>query len=172
MLLGSVERVYRSTEVLIDFFRSTPATAMFPLFLIIFGIGDVASISVAAFACSLVIVFSTAYGVFQARVTRINAVRVMGATRLRILREVVFFDALPQIFVGIRMGVSLALVIIVVAEMFIGAQAGIGKRIIDAQIVFDLPLMYAAILLSGLMGYGLNLLLVAVEKRVIHWSGT
>ncbi|MGH8619387.1 MAG: ABC transporter permease [Burkholderiales bacterium] len=172
ILLGSMKRVYRSTEALIDFFRSTPATAMFPLFLIIFGIGDVASLSVAVFACALVIVFNSAYGVFQARLTRISAARIMGASRAQILRHVLFFDALPQIFVGIRTAVSLSLVIIVVAEMFIGARSGIGKRIIDAQIVFDLPLMYAAILLSGAMGYGLNLLLVAIEKRVIHWSGT
>lgn len=171
ILLGSMERVYRSLEAVFDFFRSTPATAMFPMFLVIFGLGDFASIAVASFAAWLLIVLNSAYGVLNARETRRNAAKVMGAGRLRMLRDVLLFDAMPQVFVGLRVGISLALVVIVVAEMFIGARDGIGKRIIDAQMVYNLPLMYGAILLSGVRGYGLNAVIVLVEKKFIHWSG-
>ncbi len=171
ILLGSMAKLYRASEMLIDFFRSTPATAMFPLFLVIFGLGDFASIAVAAFAAWLVMLLNSAYGVLHSRETRQNAARVMGATGWRLLRDVLFFDAMAQIFIGLRVAVSLALVVIVVAEMFIGARNGIGKQIIDAQIVYDLPLMYGSILLSGLMGYLLNALIIFVERRFIHWSG-
>jgi NitT/TauT family transport system permease protein len=120
ILLGSSEKVYRSVEFLIDFFRSTPASAMFPLFLVLFGVGDRTKISVAAFGAALVILFNVAYGVMNARKTRLLAAKVMGASRIRVLFDVMLLESLPQTFVGLRNSVSLALVIIVVAEMFIG----------------------------------------------------
>ena len=83
IVLGSSEKVYRSVEFLIDFFRSTPASAMFPLFLVLFGVGDRTKISVAAFGAALVILFNVAYGVMNARKTRILAAKVMGASPLR-----------------------------------------------------------------------------------------
>src|SRR3954471_24982717 len=145
ILLGSSEKLYRSVEFLIDFFRSTPASAMFPLFLVLFGVGDRTKISVAAFGASLVILFNVAYGVMNARKTRILAAKVMGASRVRVLWDVMLLESLPQTFVGLRNGVSLALVIIVVAEMFIGSQDGLGHSVFEAQQLFEMPRMYAAI---------------------------
>jgi ABC-type nitrate/sulfonate/bicarbonate transport system permease component len=171
IVLGAKESVYRSVEFNIDFFRSTPATAMFPLFMLLFGLGEFTKIALAAFAAFLVIVFNTAYGVMNARQTRILAARSMGASNLRIFKDVIFFETLPQTFVGLRTAVSLALVVIVVAEMFIGASDGLGHRIIDAQISYQLTDMYGSILVAGGMGYGLNLLFLIVEKLLIHWSG-
>ena len=171
IVLGAKAAVYRSVEFLIDFFRSTPATAMFPLFLLLFGLGDLAKIAVAAFAAWLVIVFNVAYGVMNARQTRILAARSMGASSLRIFKDVIFYETLPQTFVGLRTAVSLALVVIIVAEMFIGATDGIGHRIIDAQISYSLTDMYGSILIAGAMGYGLNLALLLIERALIHWSG-
>ena len=66
-LLGSSTKIYRSVEFVVDFFRSTPASAVFPLFLVIFGVGDNTKIMVAAFGASLVILFNVAYGVMNAR---------------------------------------------------------------------------------------------------------
>ena len=171
IVLGSSERVYRSLEFVIDFFRSTPASAMFPLFLILFGVGDETKISVAAFGAVLVILFNVAYGVMNARKTRLLAAKVMGASRLRVLFDVMLLESLPQTFVGLRNGVSLALVIIVVAEMFIGSQDGLGHSVFEAQQLFDMPRMYAAIFAAGVLGYGLNLLFMLVERQFVHWSG-
>lgn len=171
ILLGSSDKLYRSVEFIIDFFRSTPATAVFPLFLVFFGVGDKTKIAVAAFGASLVILFNTAYGVMNARKTRLLAARVMGASKLRVLVDVTLWESLPQTFVGIRSGVSLALVIVVVAEMFIGSRDGLGHSILDSQLLFDMPKMYAAIFLSGALGYGLNAVFLSVERRFIHWGG-
>jgi ABC-type nitrate/sulfonate/bicarbonate transport system permease component len=171
IVLGANESVYRSLEFVIDFFRSTPATAMFPLFLLLFGFGDFSKISVAAFAAWLVIIFNVAYGVMNARQTRILAARSMGATPLRIFKDVIFFETLPQTFVGLRTAVSVTLVVIIVAEMFIGAVDGLGHRIIDAQISYQLTDMYGSILVAGAMGYGANLLFLVIEKFFVHWSG-
>ena len=171
ILLGSSERLYRSLEFVIDFFRSTPASAMFPLFLVLFGVGDETKISVAAFGAILVILFNVAYGVMNARKTRLLAAKVMGASRLRVLFDVMLLESLPQTFVGLRNGVSLALVIIVVAEMFIGSQDGLGHSVFEAQQLFDMPRMYAAIFAAGVLGYGLNLLFLVIERTFVHWSG-
>ena len=171
VLLGSLERLYRSVEFIIDFFRSTPASTMFPLFLVLFGVGDQTKIAVAAFGASLVILFNVAYGVMHARKTRLLAARVMGASRLRVLTDVMLMESLPQTFVGLRNGVSLALVIIVVAEMFIGSQDGLGHSVFEAQQLFNMADMYAAIFAAGALGYGLNLLFLLIERNVVHWSG-
>jgi len=171
IVIGSSRRVYRQIEFLIDFFRSTPATALFPLFMIIFGLGNLSKIAVAAFSALLIILFNVAYGVMNARPTRMLAARVMGASRLRLFRDVTIYESLPQTFVGIRTAVSLSLVVIIVAEMFIGSDNGLGKRIIDAQITFDMPQLYGTILLTGALGYGLNLFFLSLESHLIHWAG-
>jgi len=171
ILLGSSEKVYRSVEFVIDFFRSTPASAMFPLFLVLFGVGDKTKISVAAFGAALVILFNVAYGVMNARKTRILAAKAMCASGLRVLTDVMLLESLPQTFVGLRNGVSLALVIVVVAEMFIGSTDGLGQRVFEAQQLFAMPDMYAAIFAAGALGYSLNLLFLVIERRFVHWAG-
>jgi len=133
VLLGSNERAYRSVEFLIDFFRSTPSSALIPLFLMIFGVSDINKVAIAAFGALLIVVFNSAYGVINARKQRVMAARVMGATRWQVFRDVLLWESLQPSFVGLRSAVSMALVIVIVAEMFIGASSGLGNRIINAQ---------------------------------------
>jgi NitT/TauT family transport system permease protein len=171
IILGANEKLYRSVEFVVDFFRSTPASALFPLFLVIFGVGDATKIYVASFGAALVILFNVAYGVMNARKTRILAARVMGASRWQVMKDVILMESLPQTFVGLRNGVSLALVIVVVAEMFIGSVDGLGHRVFEAQQLFNMPDMYAAIFAAGALGYGLNIMFLLIEKSFVHWSG-
>jgi NitT/TauT family transport system permease protein len=171
VILGSSVPAYRSVEFLIDFFRSTPSSALIPLFMLIFGITDINKIAIAAFAAVLVILFNSAYGVMNAKKTRVMAAKTMGIRQFYIFKDVLLMESLPQTFVGLRTGISLALVIVIVAEMFIGSEAGLGHRIIDAQQVFNIKDMYSSILITGALGYGLNLIFMAVESKLIHWSG-
>ncbi|KAA8999420.1 ABC transporter permease [Affinibrenneria salicis] len=171
VILGSNEKIYRSLEFLIDFFRSTPSSALIPLFLLIFGITDANKIAISAFAAVLVILFNSAYGVMNAKKTRLMAAKVMGISRWHIFKDIMLLESLAQTFVGLRTGVSMALVIVIVAEMFIGSETGLGHRIIDAQQVFNIRDMYASILITGALGYLLNVLFLIVEKRIVHWSG-
>lgn len=171
LVLGASIPLYRSVEFIVDFFRSTPASAMFPLFLVLFGVGDRTKIYVASFGAVLAILFNVAYGVMTARRTRILAARSMGANPAQILRDVIFFESLSQSFIGLRNGISIALVIVIVAEMFIGSSDGLGHRLIEAQMLFNMPTMYAAIFAAGALGYGLNLLFLGLESRFVHWAG-
>jgi ABC-type nitrate/sulfonate/bicarbonate transport system permease component len=171
LALGSSVRVYRSLEFVIDFFRSTPASALFPLFLVILGVGESTKVAVAAFGAGLLILFNTAYGVMNARKTRQAAARVMGASPLRVMVGVTLLESLPQTLVGMRAGVSFSLVIVIVAEMFIGSTDGLGQRVINAQSIFNMPEMYATIFSAGVLGYGLNLIFILIERRFVHWGG-
>jgi ABC-type nitrate/sulfonate/bicarbonate transport system permease component len=109
--------------------------------------------------------------VMHARKTRILAARVMGANSWQIFRDVLLLESLSQTFVGLRNGISITLVIVIVAEMFIGSESGLGHRIIDAQQILNVKDMYASILVTGALGYALNLVFMLIEKRFIHWSG-
>ena len=171
ILLGSNERSYRSVEFLIDFFRSTPSSALIPLFLMIFGVSDINKVAIAAFGALLIVLFNSAYGVINARKQRVMAAKVMGASRCQIFKDVLVWESLQPTFVGLRSAVSMALVIVIVAEMFIGSDNGLGNRIINAQQVLNVKSMYAAILSAGALGYALNVLFLVVERRIVHWSG-
>lgn len=171
VLLGSNERAYRSVEFLIDFFRSTPSSALIPLFLLIFGVSDINKVAIAAFGALLIVLFNSAYGVINARKQRVMAAKVMGASRWQIFKDVLIWESLQPTFVGLRSAVSMALVIVIVAEMFIGSENGLGHRIIDAQQVLNVKSMYAAILSAGVLGYILNILFLLAERRIVHWSG-
>ena len=171
VLLGSNEKAYRSVEFLIDFFRSTPSSALIPLFLMIFGVSDVNKVAIAAFGAFLIVVFNSAYGVINARKQRVMAARVMGATRWQVFKDVLIWESLQPSFVGLRSAVSMALVIVIVAEMFIGADSGLGNRIINSQQVMNVRDMYASILAAGALGYALNILFLMLERKIVHWSG-
>ncbi len=172
VLLGSNERAYRSVEFLIDFFRSTPSSALIPLFLLIFGVSDINKVAIAAFGALLIVVFNSAYGVINARKQRVMAARVMGASRWRIFRDVLVWESLQPSFVGLR------------SRRLDGAGDRDRRRdvhrlrttasataIIDAQQVLNVKTMYAAILAAGALGYVLNIAFLVLERRIVHWSG-
>lgn len=171
LLLGYFKSIYSSFEFAIDFFRSIPATALFPLFLLFFGIGDEAKVAVAVWACSFVVIINTIYGVHHASKLRLMAAKTMGAKGFFLFKNVVFWEALPHVFAGLRIALSYSLVVVIVTEMFIGTTVGLGHRIIDAQLVYRVPEMYVAIIAAGVLGYLLNKGFLAIEKRVAHWAG-
>ncbi|TAK57205.1 ABC transporter permease [Patescibacteria group bacterium] len=169
LLLGRFEKMYHSVEFIIDFFRSTPATALFPLFLVVFGIGEISKVALASFAATLIVIFNTAYGVMHAPKYRRVTAELLGATHRQIFWHVIIRESLPQLLVGIRNAVSWVLAVVVVTEMFIGTNTGLGRRIIDSSITYDISGMYASILVVGLIGYLLNALLLLIHKRYVHW---
>lgn len=144
---------------------------MFPLFLLLFGANDTSKIAVATFASTLIIIFNTAHGALHMKPSRITALQIMGATSWQIYTHGIFWETLPQIFVGIKSAISNTLIIIIVTEMFIGTPTELGRTIVDAQITYEIPTVYAAILLCGIIGYALNFACTLLERRVIHWNG-
>ena len=77
----------------------------------------------------LIILFNSAYSLMNAKRNRILAAKVMGANQFNIFKDVLIWESMPQTFIRLRSGVSIALVIVIVAEMFIGTEQGLGKRL-------------------------------------------
>ncbi|RLB05583.1 MAG: hypothetical protein DRG50_07005, partial [Deltaproteobacteria bacterium] len=171
IVLGYWEKIYESVEFIIDFFRSFPATAMFPLFMLAFGIGDGSKIALVVFGCSLLILVNTTYGVHGCSRTRKMVAETMKASEAYIMAKVVLPEALPQISAGLRLALSLSLIIIVVLEMFIGTKKGLGFLIYNAHMTYQIADMYAFIIMAGLIGYFINQGYVKLENKVIHWAG-
>lgn len=171
MIMGYFHRIYDSLEALVDFFRSVPVTSLFPLFLLFFGIGDLAKVFIAAWSSSLIILINTMYGVRHSSVIRQLVVKTMKANKRQLFTEVIIPNALPEIFVGFRTGVSLALIVIIVSEMFLGTRVGLGQVIYNSSLLYETATMYAAIGYTGIMGYGLNKLFIFIERRIVHWVG-
>jgi ABC-type nitrate/sulfonate/bicarbonate transport system permease component len=171
LVLGWSQRLYDLFEFAIDFFRSLPASALLPVFILFLGVGDISKVLIVAFACSLVLVVNTAYGVRNRNPTRTMVAQIEGATRLQLFQKVIFPEALPSIATGLRISISLALIIVVVTEMLLSTAPGLGRRILDAQALFKTPEMYAAIIITGALGYLLNKLISVIAEKVIHWGG-
>jgi NitT/TauT family transport system permease protein len=171
LLMGYSNKIYNALEFTVEFFRGIPTTALFPLFLLVFGIGDEAKFAVTAWGAGLVILINSMYGVHLGKELRVRVAKTMKLKGFGLFRRVIFPEALPQIFSGFRVAISLSLIIVIVTEMFIGTNAGLGKRIIDAQLVYQTASMYAAILMTGVIGFILNKLMMVIENRVVHWKG-
>jgi NitT/TauT family transport system permease protein len=171
LLVGRVKLLADATQPTIDFFRSIPATALFPLFLFFFGVGDKAKIAIVIYACSLIVLVNTAYGAMQVRKPRILCAQVMGAGRLDIFWKIIVPESAPGIFAGLRIALSLSFVLIVVTEMFIGTTVGLGYEIMNAQMVYRTADMYAGIVFAGIVGYLANRGLLTIEIRALHWVG-
>ncbi len=170
LVLGYWPTAYACCEALIDFFRSIPIACLFPLFLVILGIGDKAKIGTAAWASTFIVLLSTVYGVRHANPTRILVAKSLRANELQLFTKILLPEALPHIMVGCRTATSLGLVVVLVTEMFMGTETGLGREIYDASIVYRTPKLYSGILVTGLLGYCLNRAFVALERRVVHWK--
>lgn len=170
LLMGYNIKIFHIFEFVVDFFRSIPPIALFPLFILLLGIGEPAKIGVPFYGCVLVIIINSIYGVMNSPKLRRVFGQIYGFSNARIFWKIVLPDSLPQVFAGMRTALSLALVLTIVVEMTIGSENGLGKKIYDFHLLFDTPEMYAAILTTGIIGYILNKGFILIEKRVIHWT--
>lgn len=170
LLMGYNIKVFHIFEFVVDFFRSIPPIALFPLFILFLGIGELSKIGVPFYGCVLVIIINSIYGVMNSPKLRRVFGQIYGFSKARIFWRIVLPDSLPQVFVGMRTALSLALVLTIVVEMTIGSENGLGKKIYDFHLMFDTPEMYAAILTTGTIGYILNKGFILIEKKVIHWT--
>jgi len=170
LILGYFTHTYEAFGFLIDFFRSIPATALFPLFLLVFGIGDEAKIAIIFWAASFFVILNTIYGVRFGSKIRVKAGKLLKLSSFDLFLKIILPQAMPQILAGMRVALSYCLVLAIVTEMFIGGQNGLGKKIIDSQLVYDIPTVYATILITGAIGYGLNLAFSLIERKLVFWQ--
>ena len=169
LLIGWSKKLRDYFSFPVEFFRALPAPVLFPLFIVLFGIGNLAKVAGAVFACSLPIVIQTAYGVINCNHRRIKLMERMGLNRTQILLKVIFPMALPYIFVGLRNALSLALIATIVVEMTMPGSNGLGYGTLNAYQTFRVPQMYAYILITGMVGWILNAVFLLIERDRLRW---
>ena len=168
VLIGTYRRVRDVLEPVLEFFRAIPPPVLVPIFLLVFGIDDTFKIVVIAFGCMWPILLNTAEGVRavdEVLSDTARTYRVSGAARLR---HLVLPAASPQIFAGLRQGLSVAIILMVISELF-AASNGLGFAIVQSQRSFAIPEMWAGMLVLGLLGVLLALLFRLVERRRLAW---
>ena len=170
LLFGGIPKVHQAIGSVVDGLRSMPATALFPAFLLAFGIGDKAKIAVVTFVCLWAMAIYTAYGVRTAGDTRRFLLTLHGVSFVQRFFDCLFYPALPSIIGGMRTTLSFALVITIGIEMIIGTKKGLGQSIYEAQATYRIPSMYAAIILAAIAGIVLNMIFLKLASRLVHWD--
>ncbi len=166
--MGLSDRVYRLFDPMVEFLRPLPPPAVIPAAMLFLGIGPSMKIFVIFFACSFPIVLNTIDGVRGVDPLYIATARTLGASRRRLVRRVVLPAALPQIMSGLRISLPISLIVAVLSEM-IGSTDGIGHFILNNQRRFNIPEMYAGVMMLGLAGCLLNGLFLHVDKTALAW---
>ncbi|MGW2279311.1 ABC transporter permease [Streptomyces sp. NPDC001770] len=158
-------------EPYVQFFRTVPPLALIPLTIVLMGIGETPKIFViflAAFLSSVVAAFQGVVGVDR---TLIDAARVLGAKDGTIFLKVVVPASAPFILVGMRIGLGSAWGTLVAAEL-IAAPEGLGFRMQQAQLYYDLPTIFVGLISIGVLGLLMDRLLLVAERRLTHWQET
>ena len=169
LVMGQARIVEQALDPLFQFFRQTSALALYPVFILLLGLGETSKVFVIFWATLFPLLLSTIGGVKEVDTKLIEMARTYGAGRLAIFRRVVLPASVPAIFVGLRLSATTALLLLIAAEM-IGANKGIGFQVMNAQYNFQIPLMFAAILLLALFGLAANAVLVLLQRKLCRWA--
>ncbi|MFC0220152.1 ABC transporter permease [Pseudochelatococcus lubricantis] len=166
--LGILAGLYRLGDQLIDptlqMIRTIPFLAVAPLFVVWLGIGEPHKIALVALACAVPFYLNTQGGVRQADPAILEAAQVFGASRAEVVWRIILPNALPQMLIGLRQSIGLALLALVLAEQT-NAPKGIGALALAAQQYFETDILLVCIIVYavwGLVGDGIVRFLEAV----------
>jgi taurine transport system permease protein len=154
----------------IEFYRPLPPLAYLPLMIVWFGIGELAKIILLFLAILAPVALSARAGVKSVSQEQIQAARSMGASSGQVIRHVIVPGALPEILVGLRIGMGVGWTTLVAAEM-VAADAGLGKMVFNASNFLRTDVVVLGILVIGLVAYAFEMLMRWVERRAAPWKG-
>ncbi|GGQ38602.1 ABC-type nitrate/sulfonate/bicarbonate transport system permease component [Actinomadura coerulea] len=152
----------------LEFLRAVPPPTLVPFFIMVFQLGATMQIVTIAFGVVWPVLLNTSDGVRSVDPLHLDTARVFGVGRVRRLVTVVLPAVAPKIFAGLRVALSFALILMVLSELF-GSTAGIGSELIGAQRSFELPRMWAGIVMLGVLGLLLNTAFLLLERRLLAW---
>jgi ABC-type nitrate/sulfonate/bicarbonate transport system permease component len=169
VMIGRSRRLGDYVEPVIDFVRAIPPPALLPLFLVLLGIGDSMKVALIATGTFPPILLNSIDGVRSIDPLYLDTARVFRISRLRRLTHVILPSAAPKIFAGLRISMSIAVILMVISEL-IAATNGIGFRILQSQRQFRMVDLWAGLVVLGIIGAVLNAGLTVVERRVLRWE--
>jgi NitT/TauT family transport system permease protein len=170
VVLGSSWRSYLATTTAIEFLRPIPSVALIPLAIILVGRGIEMRVGLIAYASLWPILFNTIYGIRDVDPLAKETARAFGFSRLAILRQVSLRWALPFIYTGIRISTAIALILAISTELIAGGGPGIGTWMLrHSETGVPRELLYAAIVVAGMLGLIINSAMGLGERRFFSW---
>jgi NitT/TauT family transport system permease protein len=168
IMMGHFRRWDDFWGVLISFSNPIPKIGLVPLFILWLGIGEASKIAVVAAGAFFPALITTYNGVRGVNPILIWRAQTLGSSQAEILHRVVLPAALPSIFVGARLAMALAWVILIAAEM-VAARAGLGFRILYGQQMFETDVVFAGLLTISMFGFLFDRFLQAMSHRICKW---
>jgi len=165
---GTWRPLERLVEPMIEILRPIPPLAFLPMMVLWFGIGEMSKIAFITYAAFFPIFTTTVEGIKHVDPLLIRAASSLGASRTAIFRYVMLPAAMPAIITGLRLGFALSFFVIVAAE-FLAADSGLGYLINDARTYFMVSQMLMGAAVIGIIGFIFNVLLRALEARLLRW---
>lgn len=165
--VGRSRRAYALCNPVFQFARAVPPPALVPVFVVVFDFGTPMQVASIAFSGVWPVLINSAEGARATDPLRMEVAAVLRLTAPERLWFLVLPSALPRIFAGLRLSLSLCLILMVFSELLPGSDNGIGFTLTDAQTRSDLLTVWAALLLLGALGHLLNTGLLAVERRFV-----
>ncbi|MDR3465810.1 MAG: ABC transporter permease [Xanthobacteraceae bacterium] len=169
LMIGFNRGFARTLDPLIQAMRPIPITAWMPVSLTLFGVGAASAISLIALGAFYPIVVNSVMGARDINRQLVRAALMMGATPRQIMLRVIVPSALPAIFVGLRLGAGVAWTAVVIAEM-VAVKSGLGYVLWDAYYIGRMEIVLGDMAVIGLLGFLSDRLILAVERRVLHWK--
>ncbi|WP_157522372.1 ABC transporter permease [Herbidospora cretacea] len=166
--LGRIRGVADYADPVLQFLRALPPPLLVPIFFALFEIGTATQLAVIVFGVIWPVLVNTTDGVRAVDKGFLETARVFQFSRYDILRRVILPAAMPKIFAGLRLSLSLALILMVVSEL-VGSNSGIGYSLLYAQQSYDYAGVWAHIVLLGVLGLLFNALFLVAEGRVLSW---
>lgn len=167
--IGSSALIYRGLYPLLIGFNSIPKVAVVPVLVIWFGTGSLPAIITAFLISFFPIVVNVATGIATVEPELRDVLRALGARPLDIIRKVGLPRAMPYFFASLKIAITVAFVGSIIAES-VAPNAGIGRLMMVASSRFDVPLVFAGLILTGVMGVGMYWVAEALERRVTGWA--
>lgn len=164
VLMDLSERISNTVSPLIDMLRNIPSITLFPILLVLYGIGDGARIFVIFWTACPAVVLATVHGLKSVDNSIVEAAQVFGANKLQIMRKIKLPLAMPEILNGIKIGTGSGFVAIVVAEM-LGASKGLGFMVLWATNSFKYDETYAYIIIIALIGAMVNFIMNIIINK-------
>jgi ABC-type nitrate/sulfonate/bicarbonate transport system permease component len=153
---------------IVQFLRAIPPPALLPLFIVLLGIGDAMKITMIAFGVVWPILLNTADGVGSVDPLQRDTGRAFRIGFGDQLMRIILPSAAPKIFAGLRVSLSIAVILMVISELYATVN-GVGFQLVQAQRSFRTLDVWAIIVLLGIIGYTLNAILAAIEGHVLSW---
>lgn len=167
-LIGLAPRLRRASQPVTEFVRSVPPPLLFPFALVAFGVDDGSKVALIVLGSIWPVLLNTADGVRGVDPQVVDVARSFGLSRPMQLSHVILPAASPKIVAGLRIALSVALLLMVVSEMRAGTN-GLGFQIRAAQRSFDTAETYAGVIVVGAFGLLVNLVFLSVESRLMRW---